>query len=330
MKTNSSNDPLSAAEAGDVGGGSRGGGDTKMVVGRRKTSSRGHPRFVGVRQRRSGKWVAEIKDSLKNARLWLGTFDTVEDAARAYDKAARAIRGVNARTNFELPESAASESGSHFCLPENVEPFSFEEVCGGEEPDGLLGALRAKLFDGKKVLQVISPQQANSSSGESSNISVDENNVVFGSTRDLSSITTSPSAPYEVPLVTLDSSSGIVGATMNHNQASNNTPEAKTFDLFQLDRGLFGAIENTWPLTTHEATDHMSYLSNCSGEESISKNGIVEEDTGKMPIPASQVSATNEGFWPSDEEILHCDSMSWENDANASWDPVAFLSSVLP
>lgn len=57
-------------------------------------------RFIGVRQRPSGRWVAEIKDSSQHVRLWLGTYDTPEEAARAYDEAARALRGDNARTNF--------------------------------------------------------------------------------------------------------------------------------------------------------------------------------------------------------------------------------------
>ncbi|KAF2311147.1 hypothetical protein GH714_019701 [Hevea brasiliensis] len=54
-------------------------------------------RFVGVRQRPSGRWVSEIKDSSQRVRLWLGTYDTPEEAARAYDEAARALRG-------EMPE----------------------------------------------------------------------------------------------------------------------------------------------------------------------------------------------------------------------------------
>ncbi|GLJ13159.1 hypothetical protein SUGI_0206530 [Cryptomeria japonica] len=57
-------------------------------------------RFVGIRQRPSGRWVAEIKDTIQKIRLWLGTFDTAEDAARAYDEAACLLRGNNTRTNF--------------------------------------------------------------------------------------------------------------------------------------------------------------------------------------------------------------------------------------
>ncbi|KAI4385343.1 hypothetical protein MLD38_003383 [Melastoma candidum] len=67
-----------------------------------KASSRagGRAKFVGVRQRPSGKWVAEIKDTIQKIRMWLGTFDTAEEAAKAYDEAACLLRGSNTRTNF--------------------------------------------------------------------------------------------------------------------------------------------------------------------------------------------------------------------------------------
>ncbi|KAJ7971894.1 Ethylene-responsive transcription factor [Quillaja saponaria] len=57
-------------------------------------------KFVGVRQRPSGRWVAEIKDTTQKIRMWLGTFETAEEAAKAYDEAACLLRGSNTRTNF--------------------------------------------------------------------------------------------------------------------------------------------------------------------------------------------------------------------------------------
>ncbi|KAK8959025.1 Ethylene-responsive transcription factor RAP2-11 [Platanthera guangdongensis] len=57
-------------------------------------------RYMGVRQSPSGRWVAEIKATAQKIRLWLGTFDTAEEAARAYDEAACLLRGANTRTNF--------------------------------------------------------------------------------------------------------------------------------------------------------------------------------------------------------------------------------------
>jgi EREBP-like factor len=70
---------------------------------------RARKRYLGVRQRPSGRWVAEIKDTIQKIRVWLGTYDTAEEAARAYDEAACLLRGANTRTNF-WPCSPSSHS----------------------------------------------------------------------------------------------------------------------------------------------------------------------------------------------------------------------------
>ncbi|XP_022141910.1 ethylene-responsive transcription factor ERF017-like [Momordica charantia] len=108
-------------------------------------------KYKGVRKRKWGKWVSEIRLPNSRDRIWLGSYDKPEKAARAFDAAQFCLRGPNA--NFNFPDSPPDIAGGHRLTSPEIRAaaakFAEDRTASSDDNNNVLaGEVRPEERDG--------------------------------------------------------------------------------------------------------------------------------------------------------------------------------------
>lgn len=111
-----------------------------------KPAERSDSRYKGVRKRKWGKYVSEIRLPNSRARIWLGSYDTAEKAARAFDAALFCLRGRSAKFNF--PDNPPDISGGRSLKPSEIQAvaaqFANSEPLRSQSPEQSVSELQTE------------------------------------------------------------------------------------------------------------------------------------------------------------------------------------------